>query len=103
MSSSANFSFFLALAGTLGAQLVVNSAEPVTKSFLVQIVDTAADDGSAAAPLFGTSSQQAAIFSDVDRSGASRDQGELRAFPGNLGQRLRTRGYHRRKRSAAGR
>jgi len=67
MSFFRQFLVLLALAGTLGAQLVVNSAEPVTKSFLVQIVDTAADDGSAAAPLFGTSSQQAAIFSDVDQ------------------------------------
>lgn len=58
---------FLVLAGIARAQLTVNSPEPITKSFLVQIVDTAANDGSSPAPLFGTPSEQAAIFSDVDQ------------------------------------
>jgi hypothetical protein len=57
----------LSLAGSARAQLIVNSAEPITKAFLVQVIDTAANDGSDAAPLFGTSAEQAAIFSDVNQ------------------------------------
>jgi hypothetical protein len=58
---------FLVLAGSARAQLVVNPPETISGSLLVQVVDTAADDGSSAAPLFGTSAQQAAIFSDVNQ------------------------------------
>ncbi len=59
---------FPLLALTAGAQatLVVNAPQPITKSFLVQIVDTAADNGSNVAPLFGTPTQQQAIFDDVN-------------------------------------
>jgi len=57
---------FLAFTGAARAQLIVNSPEPITKSFLVQVVDTAADDGTTPAPLFGAPSQQAAIFSAVN-------------------------------------
>jgi hypothetical protein len=61
------FLIHLAFSASAPAQLVVNSPQPITRQFLVQIIDTAADDGSSAAPLFGTPSQQAAIFSDVDQ------------------------------------
>ena len=61
--------FFLVFAatGNAGAQLVINPPEPITETFLVQVIDIAANDGSDSAPLFGTASQQAAIFSAVNQ------------------------------------
>lgn len=48
------------------AALIVNPAQTITQAVTVQIVEVAADDGTNAAPLFGTPTQQAAIFSLVD-------------------------------------
>jgi hypothetical protein len=47
--------------------LIVNPPETITRSFLIQVIDTAANDGSDPAPLFGTAAEQAAIFSDVNQ------------------------------------
>lgn len=55
------------LTDELQAQLVVNPPIPITHVLNVNIIQVAADDGSNAAPLFGTSGQQAAIFSLVDQ------------------------------------
>jgi hypothetical protein len=48
--------------GRIYADVIVNNAQPITKRVTVQIVQTAASDGSNAAPMFGNAAQQQAIF-----------------------------------------
>lgn len=49
-----------------GAALVVNPAQTITERVTVSIVQVAADNGSDAAPLFGSAQGQAAIFAGID-------------------------------------
>ena len=48
------------------ADLILNASQPVSKRVTVNVVQTAADDGSSPATLFGDASQQASIFGLVD-------------------------------------
>ena len=57
---------FVAALSSAQAALVVNPAQPITEQVTVNIIQVAADDGTNAAPLFGTADQQLAIFDNVD-------------------------------------
>jgi len=48
--------------GRLHGDVIVSNAQAITKRITVQIVQTAASDGSNAAPMFGTAAQQQAVF-----------------------------------------
>jgi hypothetical protein len=56
----------LRLVGASSAALVVNPAQPVTRQVRVQVIQTALDNGSSPAPLFGDATREAAIQSAVD-------------------------------------
>jgi hypothetical protein len=48
------------------ATITVNPAEPIARQVSVQIIQTALDDGSSSATIFGTASQTASIEADID-------------------------------------
>ena len=48
------------------ATITVNPAEPITRQVSVQIIQTALDDGSSPATVFGNASQTAGIETDID-------------------------------------
>jgi hypothetical protein len=56
----------LRLVGASSAALMVNPAQPVTRQVRVQMIQTALDNGSSPAPLFGDAARTAAIQSAVD-------------------------------------
>jgi hypothetical protein len=54
------------LASPTSATIVVNPARPITKQLDIQIIQTARDNGSAPATIFGTATQRADIEADID-------------------------------------
>jgi hypothetical protein len=56
----------LRLLGVSSAALIVNPAQPITRQVRVQMIQTALDNGSSPAPLFGDATRDAAIKSAVD-------------------------------------
>jgi hypothetical protein len=59
---------FLSASWPVGAAtLTLNPARPIDHRVNVRVIQTAADDGSNAAPLFGDATQQSAIFDYVDQ------------------------------------
>lgn len=52
--------------GTSFAAFIVNPAQAIEYRLTVQVIQVARDDGSSPAPLFGTPTQQAAIFAGID-------------------------------------
>jgi hypothetical protein len=61
------FAMLGGLVPTASAALIVNSALPITERINVQIITVADNAGANTAPLFGTASEQASIFSLVDQ------------------------------------
>lgn len=57
---------FVQIASTASATIVVNPARPITKQLDVQIIQTARDNGTAPATIFGTAAQRADIEADID-------------------------------------
>ncbi|HEY4232054.1 MAG TPA: hypothetical protein VGM76_01380 [Lacipirellulaceae bacterium] len=52
---------------TVTATLTVNPAEPITRQVTVQMIQTALDNGTSPATLFGNASQSTIIESDIDK------------------------------------
>jgi hypothetical protein len=53
-------------ASIVSATIVVNAARPITKKLDIQIIQTAQDNGSAPARIFGSATQRADIEADID-------------------------------------
>src|SRR4051794_8052650 len=51
----------------VGATLIVNPAQPIAHRVSVQIIQTALDNGTSPATVFGTASQQANIEAGIDK------------------------------------
>jgi hypothetical protein len=62
------FALLLAVqfASPTSATIVVNPAQPITKQLDIQIIQTALDNGTAPATIFGTATQRADIETDID-------------------------------------
>jgi hypothetical protein len=62
------FALLLAVqfASLASATIVVNPARPITKQLDIQIIQTALDNGTAPATIFGTATQRADIEADID-------------------------------------
>jgi hypothetical protein len=58
---------WLALGQSLSAALILNSAQPITERVNVNVIAVADNAGANPAPLFGSASEQASIFSLVDQ------------------------------------
>src|SRR5688572_3777949 len=52
--------------GTAGAEIIVNPPQPLTRRVTVQLIQTALDNGSSSATVFGNSSQRADIEASID-------------------------------------
>lgn len=56
----------LVIQSTASAAIIVNPARPITKQLDIQIIQTARDNGTAPATIFGTATQRADIEADID-------------------------------------
>lgn len=66
LAARAVFALLVVVQSTASATIVVNPARPITKQLDIQIIQTARDNGTAPATIFGTATQRADIEADID-------------------------------------